>query len=131
MGKTHIAPDGSFFDGNVKIDGDFIVPSETHIWGNLVVDGCLELGPGSTVGGSVLCGSAVIGKCVKIKGAVRALENVTICDNTSLESVTAGGDIILRPGVNVGEVRSEETVYVYGKIKSGRLTGRNVKVLGN
>jgi len=130
-GNTYIAPKGSYFDGNVHIAGDFIVPSETHIWGRLDVDGCLELGPLSTVGRDVTCKSGVIGRGVKIKGALTAGENVTISDDVSLESVSAGGDIILRPGVTVGEVRSEATIYVYGKIASTRLIGRNVKVIGN
>lgn len=130
-GDTYIAPKGSYFDGNVHIPGDFIVPPKTHVWGRLDVDGCLELGPLSTVGSDVTCRSGVIGRGVKIKGALAAGGDVTISDGVSLGSVTAGGDIILRPGVTVGEVRSDATIYVYGKIESTRLFGRNVKVIGN
>jgi predicted acyltransferase (DUF342 family) len=130
-GETYIAPKGAFFDGNVKIDGNFIVPAETHIWGRLVVNGQLELGPYSTVGDDIQCSRAVIGKGARIKGTLEALEDVTICDDVRLRAVRAGGNIILRPGVKVGDVHSDETIFVFGKIKSGRLTGRNVKVLGN
>jgi cytoskeletal protein CcmA (bactofilin family) len=129
-GDTYIAPKGSFFDGNVKIDGNFITPPETHIWGNVRVAGRLELGPGSTVGGSVEAASVIIGHDVKIKGALRVLETATVCDNARLHSIHAGGDIILRPGVEVGDVNSLETIYVYGKVKSERLIGRTVKVYG-
>ena len=129
-GNTYIAPKGSFFDGNVKIDGNFITPPETHIWGNIVVAGCLELGPYSTVGGYVEAESIVIGHDARIKGPLRVLETATICDNACLHSVQAGGNIIIRPGVRVGDVNSAETIYVYGKVTSERLFGRAVKVYG-
>ncbi|MDD4255576.1 MAG: polymer-forming cytoskeletal protein [Methanofollis sp.] len=130
-GNTYIAPKGSYFDGNVHIPGDFIVPPETHFWGRLDVDGCLELGPSSTVGGDVTCRSGVIGRGVRIGGSLTVGEDVTISDDVVLGSVSAGGDIILRPGIKVGEVRSEATVYVYGSISSESLVGRNIKVIAN
>ncbi len=130
-GDTYLAPKGAYFDGNVRIDGDFIVPSGTHIWGRLEVFGRLELGPYSTVGGAVYCSSAVIGRKVTINGNLDALEDVTICDEARLGSVKAGGNVVLRPGVEVGDVYSDETIYAIGKIRSGKLTGRNVKVTGS
>ncbi|MDT8357050.1 MAG: polymer-forming cytoskeletal protein [Methanomicrobiaceae archaeon] len=129
-GDTYIAPRGAYFDGNVKIDGNFIAPAETHIWGRLEVFGSLELGPYSTVGDAVFCTSAVIGKGARIKGSVEALESVTICDGVRVRSIRAGGDVILRPDVKVGDVHSDETIFVYGKIKSGQLNGRNLKIFG-
>lgn len=130
-GDNYIAPKGAYFEGNVRICGNLILPAETHVWGRLDVDGNLELGPNSTVGGNVTCGSAVIGNGVKIKGSLEVLEDITVCDKARIASLKAGGNIILRPGVVVGDVSSDETIFVYGKIKSGKLTGRNVKVLGN
>ncbi len=130
-GDSFIAPAGSFFDGNVKIPGNFIVAPDTHFWGRLDVGGTLELGPRSTVGGDVTCENAIIGSQVRIKGSLNVLENVTVCDGARIHSLHAGKDIILRPGVQVGTVSSNETIYVYGIIKSGKLTGRNVKVIGN
>ncbi len=129
-GDTYIAPRGSFFDGNIKIDGNFIAPPETHIWGNIVVAGCLELGPYSTVGGSIEAEKIIIGNDARIKGPIRVLDTATICDNACLHSVQAGGNIIIRPGVRVGDVNSAETIYVYGKVTSERLFGRAVKVYG-
>ncbi|MCK8519330.1 polymer-forming cytoskeletal protein [Methanoculleus sp. 7T] len=114
----------------MKIDGNFIAPSETHIWGNIIVGGRLELGPYSTVGGYVEAESIVVGRNVKIKGPLRVLETATICDNACLHSIRAGGNITLRPGVKVGDVNSEETIFVYGKVASERLFGRAVKVYG-
>ena len=131
QGDSFIAPKGSFFDGNVKIPGDFIVAPDTHFWGRLDVGGCLELGPRSTVGGNITCKKAIIGNQVRIKGSLDVIEDVTVCDEARIRSLHAGGDITLRPGVQVGDVSSDETIFVYGKIKSGKLTGRNVKAVGN
>jgi predicted acyltransferase (DUF342 family) len=130
QGDTYIAPPGAFFDGNVRIDGNLLLPRDTHVWGRLIVAGRLELGPLSTVGGDVLTQRAIIGRGVRIKGVLSAQENVTVCDNARVGRIEAGGSVVLRPGVQVGDVKSNEVIYVYGKIKSGRLTGRNVKVIG-
>ena len=128
---TYLAEPGSFFEGNVQIYGDFIVPQRTHFWGRLVVNGTLELGPESSIEGDVICKNAVIGRGSHIKGPLRVDEHATICDGVHLHSIEAGGDIILRPGVTVGDVRSESTVLIFGKINSGTLVGRNVKILGD
>ncbi|MDO9538739.1 MAG: polymer-forming cytoskeletal protein [Methanocalculus sp.] len=128
---TYLAEPGSFFEGNVQIHGNFIVPQRTHFWGRLVVNGTLELGPESSIEGDVICKSAIIGRESQIKGPLRVDENATICDRAHLHSIEAGGDIILRPGVTVGDVRSDSTVLIFGKINSGTLVGRNVKILGD
>jgi hypothetical protein len=39
--------------------------------------------------------------------------------------------VLLRRGVHVGDVTSEDTIIVHGKIKSGKLTGKNMKVIGD
>ncbi|MDD1674142.1 MAG: polymer-forming cytoskeletal protein [Methanomicrobiales archaeon] len=128
-GDTYIAPEGAVFDGNVKIDGNFVLPRDSHVWGRLIVAGKLEIGPLSTVGGDVLAQQAIIGRAVQIKGTLSTLENVTVCDRAKIGRIDAGGSVILRPGVHVGDVKSEAVIYVYGKIKSGMLTGRNVKII--
>jgi cytoskeletal protein CcmA (bactofilin family) len=113
------------------MDGNLIAPADTHFWGRLVVAGRLELGPDSSVGGQVIAQSAIIGPRARVKGPLITLENVTACDNSCIQSIQAGGNVVLRPGVVVGEVRSDETIVVVGKIQSGTLHGRNVKVFGN
>lgn len=130
-GDTYVASRGAFFDGNVKVNGNLILPPETHVWGRLLVAGRLEIGPRSSVGEGVESQSAIIGSHVKIKGPLRVLEDVLVCDNAHIHSIDAGGNVTLRSGVGVGEVRSDETIYVYGRIRSGKLLGRNVKVYGN
>ena len=122
---------GSYFEGNVKIDGDFIVPAHTHFWGRLTVTGSLELGPRSTVALDVSCWNAVIGSQCRIKGPLVAHGDVTILDHAMVHSVEAGGRVVLRPGVTVGDVRSGDAIIVHGKIRSGNLVGKSMKVLGD
>ena len=130
-GSTFFAKKGSYFEGNVKIDGDFIVPAHTHFWGKLNVTGNLELGPRSSVALDISCWSAIIGSQCRIKGPIVAHGDVTVLDHAVVHSIQAGGKVILRTGVNVGDVTSGETIIVHGRIKSGNLIGKNMKVLGD
>lgn len=130
-GDTFFAPKGSYFEGNVRIDGNFVVPAHTHFWGKLVVTGTLELGPRSSVALDVSCWNAIIGCDSKIKGPIVAHGDVTILDHAVVHSIRAGGKVILRTGISVGDVTSDDTIIVHGKIKSGKLVGKNMKVLGN
>ena len=130
-GDTFYAEKGAYFDGNVRIDGNFIVPAHTHFWGRLNVSGRLELGPRSSVALGISCGSAIIGSNARIKGPIVATGDVTILDNAIVHSLQAAGKVILRQGVRVGDVSSKDTLFIHGKIKSGKLIGKNVKVLGD
>jgi cytoskeletal protein CcmA (bactofilin family) len=130
-GSTYYAPKGSYYEGNVRIDGDFVVPARTHFWGRLVVTGRLELGMKSSVALDVECGSAIIGSHARVKGPLVAAGDVTLLDHCVVYSVEAGGKVILRPDVRVGDVTSSDAILVHGKIKSGKLTGKSMKVIGN
>ena len=130
-GDTFFAQKGSYFEGNVKIDGNFIVPPHSHFWGRLTVTGTLELGPRSTVALDVSCWNAIIGSQSRIKGPLVAHGDVTVLDNAAVHSIKAGGKVVLRPGVTVGDVTSEDAIVVHGKIKSGNLVGKSMKVLGD
>jgi cytoskeletal protein CcmA (bactofilin family) len=130
-GSTYFAPKGSYYEGNVRIDGDFIVPAHTHFWGRLVVTGRLEFGPYSSVALDVTCESAIIGSRTRIKGPLVASGDVTLLDHAIVHSVKASGKVVIRPGVRVGDVTSSGTIIVHGRIKSGKLIGKNMKVLGN
>ena len=130
-GNTFFAQKGSYFEGNVRIDGDFIVPAHTHFWGKLTVAGTLELGRGSSVAGNVTCWNAVIGSRSRLRGPITAHGDVTVLDHASVRSIDAGGKVILRTGVSVGDVRSGDAIIVHGKIKSGNLVGKSMKVLGD
>jgi serine acetyltransferase len=48
-----------------------------------------------------------------------------------VHSVDAGGKVILRTGVTVGDVRCDDAIIVHGRIKSGNLVGKSMKVLGD
>ena len=130
-GSTFFAQKGSYFEGNVKIEGDFVVPPHTHFWGKLHVTGNLELGPRSSVAMDVSCFNAIIGSQCRIKGPIVAHGDVTVLDHASVHAIQATGKVILRPGVVVGDVTSGDTIIVHGKIKSGNLIGKNMKVLGD
>ena len=130
-GNTFFAQKGSYFEGNVKIDGDFVVPPHTHFWGRLVVTGTLELGPRSSVALDVSCWNAVIGSQCRIKGPVTAHGDVTVLDHASVHSINAEGKVTLRTGVSVGDVKSGDAIVVHGKIKSKNLVCKSMKVLGD
>lgn len=131
QGDTFFAEKGAYFDGNVKIDGNFIVPPRTHFWGRLEVTGRLELGPRSTIAGGITCGSAIIGSNSRIKGPVVAEQDVTILDHAIVHEVRAGGKVTLRTGVTVGDVTAGDALVIHGKIKSKKLIGKTMKVLGD
>lgn len=130
-GSTFFAEKGSYFEGNVKIDGDFVVPPHTHFWGRLHVTGDLELGPRSTVALDISCRNAIIGSQCRIKGPVTARGDVTVLDHAAVHTINADGKVILRPGISVGDVTSGDAIIVHGRIKSGNLIGKNMKVLGD
>ncbi|HUH78803.1 MAG TPA: polymer-forming cytoskeletal protein [Methanoregula sp.] len=130
-GDTFFVQKGSYFEGNVKIDGNLVVPPHTHFWGRLNVSGTLELGPRSSVALDIACWNAVIGSQSKVKGPIVAHGDVTVLDHAVVHSINAGGKVILRPGVIVGDVTSGDAIIVHGKIKSGNLVGKSMKVLGN
>jgi predicted acyltransferase (DUF342 family) len=130
-GTVFYAQRGSYFEGNVKIDGDFIVPARTHFWGRLNVAGNLELGPRSSVALDLVCRNAVIGSQCRIKGPIVASGDVAVLDHAAVHSISAGGKVILRTGVSVGDVRSGDAIVVHGKIRSGNLVGKSMKVLGD
>ena len=128
-GETCYAPRGAYFDGNVRIEGNLVAPFGTHFWRNLTVSGDLELGPCSTVAGHVSCRNALIGGRAIVKGNLAAEGTVYTCDRAVLRSIHAGGDVVLRPGVIVGEVVTPGTISVIGKVLSDRLEGWKVVVL--
>ena len=56
----HMAERGSYYEGSVKIDGDFLVPPRTEFWKDIVVSGNIYLCPESHVKGNVTCKGGVI-----------------------------------------------------------------------
>ena len=127
---TYIVSRGAYFEGNVHIDGDLLVPRNTHFWGRLVVEGDLTLGPYSTVGAGVWCANAIIGNRARIRGPLVAIGDVMVCDGAAIGMIRAARDVRIRPGVRVGDVVSGRGITVEGKVETGKLSGRVVKVVG-
>ena len=121
---------GSYFEGHVKIPGNFMVQPRTHFWGRLDVDGRLDLGSQSVIGEDVRCDSCAIGSSAWIKGTLNSVGDVLVCDNAHLQDIVSGGSVTIRSGAQVGDVTARDTITIYGKIKSGKLVGKNVKVYG-
>ncbi len=65
------------------------------------------------------------------KGRSWQTGDVALLDHCVVYSVAAGGKVIIRPDVRVGDVTSRDAIVVHGKIKSGKLTGKTMKVFGN
>jgi predicted acyltransferase (DUF342 family) len=128
-GETCYAPWGAYFDGSVRIEGNLVAPFGTHFWRHLSVSGDLELGPTSRVAGNVSCRNALIGGRAIMKGDLTAEGTVFACDRAVIRAIRAGGDVVLRPGMIVGEVVTPGTITVVGKVLSDRLEGWKVVVL--
>jgi len=128
-GETCYAPWGAYFDGSVRIEGNLVAPFGTHFWKHLTVSGDLELGPCSTVAGHVSCRNALIGGRAIVKGNLTAEGTVFVCDRAVIRSIRAGGDVVLRPGIVVGDVVTPGVITVIGKVLSDRLEGSKVGIL--
>lgn len=128
-GETCYVPRGAYFEGSVRIEGNLVAPFGTHFWKQMVVSGDLELGPCSSVAGTVSCRNALIGGRAILKGELAAEGTVYVCDRAVIRAIRAGDDVVLRPGVIVGEVATSGTITVIGKVLSDGLEGRKVVVL--
>jgi hypothetical protein len=64
-----------------------------------------------------------------VKGDLAAEGTVFVCDRAVLRSIRAGGDVVLRPGIVVGDVVTPGVITVIGKVLSDRLEGSKVVVL--
>ncbi len=130
-GDVYLAERGAIFDGNLRVPGHLVLPPDCHVWGDLVVNGRLDLGPHGTVGGRCACHEALVGHHATCRGALTATGDVTVADGAHVAGIEAAGTVLLRPGVTVGDVRTDGLILIHGRITSGLLVGRQVKVFGN
>lgn len=130
-GDVFLAERGAVFDGNLRVPGDLVLPPDSHVWGDLLVNGRLDLGPHSTVGGRVDCREAMIGHHAAVRGPLIGTGDITVADGAHVKGIETTGTVLLRPGVTVGDVRTEGLILIHGRITSGLLVGRQVKVFGN
>jgi len=130
-GDVYLAEAGAIFDGNLRVPGHLVLAPDCHVWGNLVVNGRLDLGPHGTVGGRCACHEALVGHHATVRGALTSTGDVTVADGAHVAGIEAGGTVLLRPGATVGDVRTDGLILIHGRITSGLLLGRQVKVFGN
>lgn len=130
-GDVYLAERCAVFDGSLRVPGSLVLPHDCHVWGDLVVNGRLDLGPHSTVGGRVACHRALVGHHAVVRGGLTSTGEVTVADGAHVAAIEASGTVLLRPGVTVGDVRTDGLILIHGRIASGLLVGRQVKVLGN
>ena len=130
-GDVYLAEAGAIFDGNLRVPGHLVLAPDCHVWGNLVVNGRLDLGPHGTVGGRCACHEALVGHHATVRGSLTSTGDVTVADGAHVAGIEAGGTVLLRPGATVGDVRTDGLILIHGRITSGLLLGRQVKVFGN
>jgi cytoskeletal protein CcmA (bactofilin family) len=130
-GDVYLAEAGAIFDGNLRVPGHLVLAPDCHVWGNLVVNGRLDLGPHGTVGGRCACHEALVGHHATVRGGLTSTGDVTVADGAHVRSIEAGGTVRLRPGATVGDVKTDGLILIHGRITSGLLVGRQVKVFGN
>jgi cytoskeletal protein CcmA (bactofilin family) len=130
-GDVYLAESGAIFDGNLRVPGHLVLPPDCHVWGDLVVNGRLDLGPHGTVGGRCACHEALVGHHATVRGSLASSGDVTVADGAHVAGIEAGGTVRLRPGATVGDVRTDGLILIHGRITSGLLVGRQVKVFGN
>lgn len=130
-GEVFLAEQGAIFDGNLRVPGHLVLPHDCHVWGDLVVNGRLDLGPHGTVGGRCACHEALIGHHATVRGGLASTGDVTVADGAHVAGIEAAGTVLLRPGASVGDVRTDGMILIHGRITSGLLVGRQVKVFGN
>ena len=129
--NLHMAERGSYFRDSVKIDGDFLFPSRTYFWRDLVVTGNLYLCPESHVAGNVKCNGAVICRGSVIEGELDSgEEQLTVCDKAKIRVINSSGNVLLRPEMVSAEVHGVN-ILVMGKIYCGKLMGKNTRVISN
>ena len=128
-GRKYMAERGTFLQGSVKIDGDFLMAHRCTIWGNLVVTGNLYLCPECQINGNVLCTGGVIGRSSAINGTVTATEGpLIVCDGAKIREINCKGDVSLRPEVSSESVTGVN-ILVLGKVHCGKLMGKNTRVI--
>ena len=121
--KTVIIKKCSFFENDLALPGNAIVGVDSNFWGNLVVQGNLELGKRSMIKGNVIAKNAIIGADCNIAGNIKVTGILKIMDRTSIGGMAYAGDtIMVRPFVSVREAECDGDIEVTGKtnIKSIR-----------
>ncbi|WP_292467157.1 polymer-forming cytoskeletal protein [Methanolobus sp.] len=114
--NTYIARKKTYFEGDVNIDGNFMVGAGSNFWKNLNVKGALELGKGTFVKGNIIADKAIIGAKSEINGNIEVAGELRIFDSVKINgSAIAGEEMLVRPGCNIKFAKASKTMELVGK----------------
>jgi predicted acyltransferase (DUF342 family) len=115
------------------VDGDLDLPPDTHIHGNLVVRGTLQTKSDCWFDGSVNALAIELGARNRVAGNLVSGGMLRIGECSAVrQNVMAQMDVVLNPGVTIGEppqpavvtagrdIRLERDVLIHGKAAAGR-----------
>ncbi|MDV0446466.1 hypothetical protein MsAg5_03050 [Methanosarcinaceae archaeon Ag5] len=112
--NTYVIPKGSFFDDSVVIHGNMIAGPGVHFWKNVAVEGNAQLGKGCTVTGTLKAKTAIIGAKSNVD-KIKTEWNVSVFQNTTVNSIDCGGHLVIMDGSVVGYANAEKTLEILGK----------------
>ena len=117
--NTYIIKDNVFFERSVHVRGNLITGKNVSFWGDLIVEGSLDLGFRSTVRGNVKAESAFIGKDAEIGGVLITADDTTLLEGVKLKEVDSGGSIFVKPDAVIERIVAEGNVEIKGKASIG------------
>ena len=118
--NTYIIPKNSVIDQNITISGNAIVGTGVHFWKNVKIDGNVQIGKGCIIEGNLKAGKIIVGSRSKIKGNILAESDVSLFQNTSVQSIESGGNITIMQNCTVGYANGE-TLEIVGKAEVGKI----------
>lgn len=114
--NTYVIEKRALFEDDLKLDGNVIVGPEVKFWGDLTVNGKLELGKNSAVKGNVKAESALICAAAKILGNIETVSELILLDRARVNVAACQGNIRVRPGCSIGFVKAGGTLELVGKV---------------
>jgi cytoskeletal protein CcmA (bactofilin family) len=115
--NTYIARKNTYFEGDVNIDGNFIVGPGSNFWKDLNVKGILKLGKATFVKGNIKADEAIIGARSEINGNIEVLGDLKIFDSAQINgSAVAGKEMLVRPGCKIKFAKASNTMELVGKV---------------
>jgi len=113
--NTYIISNG-YLEKSLRVNGNLITGPGVHFWKDLVVEGKLILGRGSSVGGQLFANRAILGAHCRVVGGVQVDEDLKILDGCEItREVVCGGNVRIRPRVRIDSLTSRGTVLVEGR----------------
>lgn len=114
--NTYVIEKRAFLEEDLTLDGNVIVGQEAKFWKNLTVTGRLELGKGSIVKGNVKARSALVCSEAKVLGNIETVSELILLDRAKINVAACQGDIRVRPGCTLDDVKADGTLELVGKV---------------